>query len=190
VAAGTFRQGFLSATFVFQMKVGNKDAMMQRWSSNEGKKCALQYNGVARGKLQGGRRKGSGAGGEVRQSATELRRGGVERGRGRDYLTNTTSHHLTSRQQTISPIGRQVFFFVSSLSKSYCHKTTAAFSKTSSFHSFLLSFTLFFRALVRRSRPKRNLSILSSYNNQPFHRSMYSLCSDLCRSHKYYGKLP
>lgn len=128
---------------------------------------------VARVILQGGRRKGSGAGGEVRQSATELKRsGGIERGGWKEL---TTPHHIkiniTTTNDNHQLDDRHNFFFLIFCQKFHCHKTTAAFQK------------IFFHSLSKLLRvipdlEKTSLSYFLSISINPS-LPIYSLCSPL-----------
>ena len=133
----------------------------------------MLYFRVARVILQGGRRKGSGAGGEVRQSATELRRSGaVERGEGKEL---TTPHHIKINIATTNDIhqldDRHNFFFHIFCQKFHCHKTTTAFLKI-----FFHSFSKLLRIIP--DLEKTSLSYFLSISINPS-LPMYSLCSPL-----------
>lgn len=146
-----------------------------------GIKCAASHNGVARGTLQSGRRKGSGGGGEVRQSPTELGRDGVERGH-----SLATLYHTTSRQQTTLPIGRQTSF--SFPIKFPLSQDDDGVFKIIFFSLSSIYFTLFLGAFCALT-PERILFILS-FHTRPFPQPIYSLYSDHFRSFDYCGKLP
>lgn len=128
---------------------------------------------VARGKLQSGRRKGSG-GGEVRQSPTELRI--RRRWKGTTHLHHISSHHTPHHDNKRYHQLDDRFSFSSSVKFLLLQDDDGVYKNILS-----LSFSL---NLIQSL-----CALPLFFQNQPFPQSIYSLCSHLFPSPNYYGKL-